>query len=1315
MKKNFTILFAVLLICMCSLVAFAAGDGVYKLECGTVGDDLHVYVTNNGSEDVVISPVFASFDADGRLYNSKVWLNVTIPAGENVGFDLTDRFDETRLNKLFFFDSELCPIREAEELVAKDDDIIFDTDDLFKDPENVVSGKTYGDAYTLVETMSGNGKNGLANGWSYDNRFELDNVTGAKKGYLFDDNDETFTALRRKLAAVEKDGLLHAEFVLTLSSEDGGVYLSFEDEDGNRVVEITEEGGLFKLCGENSVVSDVAFNDEPTEYVVIVDIDLDENKASARVDGKGVGTVNIGEDDGISGIVLGTNDAGTGSVTLTHAYVVKNYPVIECFLTKSEGAVPADWNVSGKAEVKKIESELGNDVYSLKLSANANETTTVSKSFDAVSGVLDIGTFMLMPEEADGAEFCLLNDDKAVLTIKAQDGAFWCGATKLCDVMANVWQDVHIIADTKNKTAEIKINGKSTGNVSFKSRLVNGVKYTLTTETANTLWVDDITVKCVTEYEDYPEEPVVAESTDYNIGINVCNIWRDGHTVQGWDSVSGYPEYESVLGYYDEGLAETADWEIKFLAEHGVDFMQICWYAPYTAVTQPIKRSQMAHSALHDGYMNAKYSDKVKFCILWENAYGGATNTEQFKNFIWPYWKTYYFSDDRYMTLDGKALLSIYNLGSFINAFGSEAKAAEVVAFMEAELVDMGYDGLVLLFSSGSTASYLTLANIGGDGTYAYGWGEEGVGPYFQKLLNTMCSDTASSVGVVHLPTIAVGYNARSITGERHENITSGNFEIALVDAKSILDSRSGSDWKTNTLFLSNWNEYSEGSVIMPTIDNGFGYLDGVRKVFTDGTSHSDDVPTASQKERVTHMYPQDRSEIYRYVTKENGIPEYLETVKAYSMSSTSGTLAWEKDFNLDSYEENRSSGWIKGVSSADDYSIITSKYFFENVDASSADYMHIRMSSTGLGFGQIYFATSADSVLSESKKLNYFVEKPGEFVDYYIKMSDNENWKGTVTKVRIDPVGAPSTFYITDIDFMKMTEPENIPEITVNGKTLSFSFDPKRIYSGDTVEDFEVYGEKYGSGFFSMLRLYSEWNRHDGVLTLKSRDNTTAVLTVGSDKAVVDGSDVSLGYTFDLYDGLPVIRIKKLCELFDYDCTMSEDEIVIYACNDEEREQIDKEASYSWEFNNAQNIGSWTARMCNVSFANDGCMTITATDDDAGISHAVNFDAEEYTTILIGLRYTPSMDGKFGTVYFSADKGIDSFSVRYDDLTANKSYGDLVIWEINTKSNAAFDGKVELLRFDPSTGNGDVFKVDFIRCTKEEDKDTDFDTSILF
>ena len=90
-------------------------------------------------------------------------------------------------------------------------------------------------------------------------------------------------------------------------------------------------------------------------------------------------------------------------------------------------------------------------------------------------------------------------------------------------------------------------------------------------------------------------------------------------------------------------------------------------------------------------------------------------------------------------------------------------------------------------------------------------------------------------------------------------------------------------------------------------------------------------------------------------------------------------------------------------------------------------------------------------------------------------------------------------------------------------------------------------------------------------------------------------------------------------------------------------------------------------------------------------------------------------MDGKFGTIYFSTESGGDSFTVRYDTLTANKKYGDPIIWEIDTKSNASFNGVVKLLRFDPSTGNGDVFKVDFIRCTKDDDSDVEFDYSILF
>lgn len=226
---------------------------------------------------------------------------------------------------------------------------------------------------------------------------------------------------------------------------------------------------------------------------------------------------------------------------------------------------------------------------------------------------------------------------------------------------------------------------------------------------------------------------------------------------------------------------------------------------------------------------------------------------------------------------------------------------------------------------------------------------------------------------------------------------------------------------------------------------------------------------------------------------------------------------------------------------------------------------------------------------------------------------------------------------------------------------------------------------------------------------------HSPAIFTVGSDKVTVNGTRTDLGYTFDLYDGLPTIRIKKLCEIFDYDYTIDENQMVIYACTDEERAQIERSRQYSWEFNDELTIGNWTSRMCNVSFANDGYMTITSTGNDAGISHTVDFMAEDYAKILIGLRYTPSMDGKVGTVYFTSDTGTYNIDVRYDTLTANKPYGSLIIWEINTSAETSFNGNIKLLRFDPSTENGAVFKVDFIRCVKNNEGDVEFDTSVLF
>ena len=48
-----------------------------------------------------------------------------------------------------------------------------------------------------------------------------------------------------------------------------------------------------------------------------------------------------------------------------------------------------------------------------------------------------------------------------------------------------------------------------------------------------------------------------------------------------------------------------------------------------------------------------------------------------------------------------------------------------------------------------------------------------------------------------------------------------------------------------STIILDNWNELSEGHTVAPSNLSGFGYLDMIREVFTNGTrsDHDDIVP----------------------------------------------------------------------------------------------------------------------------------------------------------------------------------------------------------------------------------------------------------------------------------------------------------------------------------------------------------------------------------------------------------------------------------------------------------------------------------------
>lgn len=1024
------------------------------------------------------------------------------------------------------------------------------------------------DAYYIIEAVADYGRNGLANGWKYDNRFDLTNLTGLDANNLFDKSDEKFYRLIRDFKA-EDEGFFKLEMIIDAESEDGCVYIAVCGENDEKLFYLTAKDGFWTFIGETELLTPVAIESAAgtSTYGIEMEFDLDSNKASLTINNQYCGEISI-PDRAIERLIIGTNKQGKGTIGFRYVRLIKNYPVVDRFILGDiaayEGQTPANWDISGDFKLQRISSMRIYDMYSVKAEATAGSVSSAAKAYRSVSGLVSFEAMVLLPEKVDGAGVSITSGGEKIITFETRDGKICVGDEALHDYIPNVWQTLHIDADTRTGKAKIYINGKLKTTVQFDADCFDGAQIDFAPEQDAVMWFDDVEVYEIVEHADYPSYPQVAESTDYNVGMNVCWLWRDQQSGEGWDAVSPFREFDTYLGYFDEGLRETADWELKWMAEHGVDFIHACWYCPSSDINAPIKEMRHSYSALHDGYMMAKYSDLIDFCIMWENNAQDCSSFEQFRDYIWNYWCEYYFSDSRYARFDNKAVISVWSRDNFQKAFAAYKSeefgdgALGVMAWMENEIKKYGYDGMVFLAQTQGVISeenYEVLAEQGYDATYGYHWKEEGSNYKHQIMCNMYNLENCANTSAHHIPTVSIGFNDVGRNESRSPIISVRGHLDVCKKIKSQLEKIETGTWRDNTVFLSTWNEFSEGTYMFPTESTGFDYLENVREVFTNDTSdHSaiDVMPTERQKDRVTHLYPSNHSPI-----------------------------RW---------------------------------YQFDQADSTEPDY-----------------------------------------------------------------------------------------RIKVNGSLLSFTFNPRLTADGDLL----VVGEAKGKGFYSMLRLFYEWDRYtgDGVLTLHTYDERTIVFTVGSDKITVDGVSQELGYTFELYDGLPRFHIKKLCDLLGYKYTVEDNFLMIQACSDEEYELIKNRPENSWDFSLQGELEGWKIQQGSAIVGANGTLELTPTGIDIAIIHDVYFDAGKYSIVRVGVKYDPNVINQNAVLFFKTKGG------SYDgDHVISASYnkegkqeGDTVEVIFVLSDCQYYGGTITGLRIDPCAGLFPI-EIDYVRCEYVEE-----------
>ncbi len=965
----------------------------------------------------------------------------------------------------------------------------------------------------------------LQSGWDYN----YEGCSNARNSNVLDDMRENAGSFLRRYINAQSEGVLELSASFRLEYDPNGAYIRMgtENEDLFRIITHDTEYYIQTPEGEYPLGLRAALG-----KTVWVDATLDLDKKCMELYMNGAYTGSYALNAKAVPVTLfeaGTTVEGTPLINLSSVYLTKDYYFTEDFNTGSRSVFVID---AGENTYKTAGE--------LEIALKSGKPFTATAPITTASGNICTQFIFYADSYADGLTFALLNGETDALTLTTNGGKLVTGKGTVLDktLATGLWNTLRIEADTTTGKAVIKLNGKVLATVDFDAAAstIDAFAVRANTNKDMTLKTDSFFMTELFEYADYVPEPVVAK-TDYIIGMNVCSLWREGYH-QGWGVISPYEEIVPVLGFYDEGLPEVSDWEIKFMVEHGISYQILCWYGNGSTAIKP---SRSADTSLHDGFFNAKYSDKMKFAIQWENS-SVTTTLADFKNNIVPYWVEYYLTDPRYMTVDNKPVVTIWSVGTLVNKFGLEdAKAA--VEYLRETCKSLGYDDVLFMCCDGHSTradQFKTLASIGCDATYAYHWNTGGAKYYGQtgRMQNYLTynarEDVPENEKIALVPTISSGFNSIAWHASRTGLIDAeGIDKVSDFIKESVLPTLEDKGL-SKMIVLSNWNEYGEGTYMMPSEGLGFTYLDAVKKNFCQSDSTKNVTPTDAQKARLGYLYPQDRRLLSPLYYAD--ISEYPQEVLA--------SFKIDKD-NMNSY--NLYSQEDKAINEEGNYtarstgnSIIFAKEALNiNIDNCSYVRVTIRGEADSVAenlSGFFFFATDDYPNIEEATRTGFSYPNGGEMATYYINIGANKRWHGNLKALRLDPLAGNGTFELVSFELLK--DDAKTP-IVIDGTTL-------KTY-GLPVTDNEMLlvpaVPSYGT--FSALGAYAHWDKATETLRVQANGHTVS-MTIGSNKATVDGVEQEMYATLDYFDGVPLVPYDLLCEYLGFKYERSSTQITI-------------------------------------------------------------------------------------------------------------------------------------------------------------------------
>lgn len=303
----------------------------------------------------------------------------------------------------------------------------------------------------------------------------------------------------------------------------------------------------------------------------------------------------------------------------------------------------------------------------------------------------------------------------------------------------------------------------------------------------------------------------------------------------------------------DNDPAVVEKW-IQTALEYGVNTFIYDWYwfdhYPYL------------ESALNDGFLKAPSNQKMEFFIMWANhdvkhnywnyhkwgddeslLWTGAIDPADFPKIVSRVINQYFVLPN-YTKINGCPVFAIFSTDLFVKSFGSEEKALEAMEYMRAEVRKAGFpdmhymmmDGGGFPFNEKNQARVDKRMFLKPDSWALYNMG--GFDPDYMKHCQTAMdfrSDWDEYMDIPVFPTVSIGWDDTPRFPAKGENdVTRFNhspeaFKNYLFEAKKYADEHPE---QPKFVMINAWNEWVEGSYLLPDKYWGYAWLEAVRDVF---------------------------------------------------------------------------------------------------------------------------------------------------------------------------------------------------------------------------------------------------------------------------------------------------------------------------------------------------------------------------------------------------------------------------------------------------------------------------------------------------